>query len=226
MTRPTNPSNKLENPKNISFKKLAYNRIKEMILLREIVYGEKIFEKDIAEKLQMSRTPVREALLILESENFVENLDRLGFVVRRPKIEEIKDYFDIRDVLETYAAPRIVANISDQDTDALKENVRQAERHLVAGDSRNFILCNGHFHELLANVTHSAIYCRLVANLNDISTLLRATSFGSKDGLQDSLAGHKKILAVLQSGDAGALKAVLAEHLTQIRTKIEHFVFM
>lgn len=226
MVKPVQSGKKVKGGKSVSFKELAYNKIKEMILLQQVVYGEKIFEKDLAEKMRISRTPVREALLILEREKFVENRDRLGFVVRRPRIEEIKDYFDIRKILEAYAAPRIIANLSDKTINALKDNIRQAEECLSVGDIRNFILYNGDFHELLADTTRSAIYCRLISNLNDISTLLRAMSFGNQEGLQDALAGHKKIVVALEAGDAEALKNIFVEHLSQISQKIEQFVFI
>lgn len=219
------PTKKAKSTRAASLKELAYNKIKEMILLQEVVYGEKIFEKDLAEKMQISRTPVREALLILENEKFVENLDRLGFVVRRPKIKEIKEYFELRALLEAYAAPLITANLSPEFIKSLQENLKQAEQALLAGDNKNFIMHNGRFHELLACATRSDIYCRLISSLNDIATLLRAMSFSSLEGLQDSWIGHKKIVTALEAGDPDALKAVFAEHLTQIRTKIEQFVF-
>ena len=86
-----------------------------MILQRDLNQGDKIFEKDLSETLKMSRTPVREALLRLEQENLVENQNRLGFhrSGRLQSESEIVDYYDIREVLEVFAAPLMVAKITD-----------------------------------------------------------------------------------------------------------------
>ena len=196
-----------------SLKAKAYNQIKNMILLRELRQGEKIFEKDLAEKMQMSRTPVREALLILEQEKLVENQDRLGFIVRRLKSNEIEDYYNIREVMESYAAPFIVDNITELEIETLKENVAKAEAFLITGDIHNFVLCNSQFHDLLSKTTHSDIFCRVISSLSDIAILLLTIALTTPTAMKESISGHKKIIKALEIRDIDVLKKILTKHI-------------
>jgi len=209
-----------------SLKSIAYLKIREMILLREILWGEKIFENDLAKTLGMSRTPVREALLTLESEKLIEKRDRLGFIVRRPTADEIKDYFNVRILLEKFAAPLIIANLTVKEFRALQNNISQAQAYLTKGDAKNFILSNSRFHEMLADASKSDIYCRLMSSLNDISILLRAMSLRNADSMQSSLEGHKEILAVIQSGDAEALSRSFYKHIHEIQEEIDRYMLL
>ena len=213
----------MQNLKSVNLKVKAYNQIRKMILLRELKQGEKIFEKDLAETMQMSRTPVREALLILQQEQFVANQDRLGFIVRRPTSEEIEDYFNIREVLERYAAPLIVSKVTDEEIQALEANLAQAEAYYTAGDTENFLLCNGLFQELLLNATHSSLYCRMITTINNITTLLRAMSLRNQDTMLQSLQGHQEIVAAVKSKDIETLMNALVNHLQGFRNDMAFY---
>ena len=203
----------MRNSKGTNLKVKAYNQLKKMILLRELKQGEKIFEKDLAEKLGISRTPVREALLILEQEQFVENQDRLGFIVRRPTSKEIEDYFS-------------VANISSEEIDAIESNLASSESYYNSGDAENFILSNGLFQELLFKATHSTLYYRMISNLSDITTLLRAMTQRNQDAMLQSLEGHKEIVRVLKTGDAEAFKKSLEAHLKEFRNEMARYILV
>jgi DNA-binding GntR family transcriptional regulator len=216
----------MRNSKGTNLKVKAYNQLKKMILLRELKQGEKIFEKDLAEKLGISRTPVREALLILEQEQFVENQDRLGFIVRRPTSKEIEDYFSIREMLEQSAAPLIVANISSEEIDAIESNLASSESYYNSGDAENFILSNGLFQELLFKATHSTLYYRMISNLSDITTLLRAMTQRNQDAMLQSLEGHKEIVRVLKTGDAEAFKKSLEAHLKEFKDEMTRYILV
>jgi DNA-binding GntR family transcriptional regulator len=209
-----------------SLKSIAHLKIREMILQRDILWGDRIFENELAKKLGMSRTPVREALLTLENENLIERRDRLGFMVRRPKPDEIKDYFNIRVLLEKYAAPLIIANITEKERKALEKNISQAQAYLTRNDTKNFVLSNSRFHEMLASASNSDIYCRLMSSLNDISVLLRAMSLRNTDSMQSSLEGHKEILTVIQSGDAEALTKSFYKHMHGIQEEIDRYMLL
>jgi DNA-binding GntR family transcriptional regulator len=209
-----------------SFKSIAYLKIREMILQRELLWGDKLFENELAQNLGMSRTPVREALLTLEGENLIEKRDRLGFMVRRPKPDEIKDYFNVRILLEKFAAPLIIANISKDEFKVLQKNVSQAQVYLNKKDTKNFIICNSLFHEVLATASKSDIYCRLMSSLNDISVLLRAMSLRNTESMQSSLDCHKEILRVIQSGDAELLSSTFFDHIQGIQEEIDRYMLL
>lgn len=210
--------------KNGNLKTGAYKKLKNMILLSELQQGEKIFESDIAKSLGISRTPVREALITLEQENLVENKDRLGFVVRRLKYDEVKSYYEIREIMEQYAVPLIIANITDEDLVALEDNIALSERLYAEEDNRNFYLRCSEFHDLLSKTTRCDIFNRVMSSLNDISIFLRAIASKDVEGAEESILGHKEIVEVLKTKNAKKLSKALIKHLRDSKTKNEAFV--
>ena len=203
----------MKKKQNISRKELAYKEIKKLILLRDLQQGEKVYENDLAETLEISRTPIREALLVLEKEKLVENKGRLGFFVRRVKADEISDYFNVRQILEQYAVEMIIENITDEELEILEKNVEESEKCFATGDFRNFVLINSQFHELLSKAAHSAIIYRTISSLDDISILLRSMASKKQDGMEESLKDHKLIVSTIRRKDAGRLKQVLTDHI-------------
>ena len=210
--------------KGDSLKVKAYKEIKNMILLRDLSQGEKIFEKDLSETLQMSRTPVREALLSLEQENLVENQNRLGFIVRRLKKAEIEDYYNIREALELFIVPMIIANITDEEIAALESNLANASDFFTSGDIRNLVLCDNQFHELFYKTAHSETFYRAISSLNDMSILLRSIALRNPSGMKEALSGHKMIVNTLRNRDAGRLKKTLTNHLRGASKRNEVFL--
>lgn len=198
---------------NTSRKEIAHKEIKKLILLRDLQQGEKVYEDDLAETLEMSRTPIREALMVLERERLVENKGRLGFFVRRVRADEISDYFNVRQILEQYAVPLIVANITDEEIDILEKNVEESEKCFAAGDYRRFVLTNSQFHELLIKAAHSPIVYTAISSLDDISILLRSMASKNQDGMEESLKDHKIIVNTIKLKDAEKLKQVMIDHL-------------
>lgn len=101
----------------------VYNRIKELIYSGYFKNGEKIEEKDLADLLGVSRTPVREALNRLESRSIVVRIPRRGTFLRKLSIEEITELFTIRALLEGNAARMAAKNSTEHDVKKLERIV-------------------------------------------------------------------------------------------------------
>lgn len=186
-----------------------------MILLRDLQPGEKIFEKKLSETLQIGRTPIREALLILEQEKLAENHRGLGFVVRRLSQEEIEDYYNVRQLLEGYAAPLIIKNITEAGIQLLENNVAEVKVHLSRDDYRQNVLASSEFHTILVQMAKAPILLRALSSLDDIAILLRAMASRRKEGMIKSLNGHEEVVNAVKSGDAEQLKRSLVDHLNE-----------
>ncbi|WP_321299793.1 GntR family transcriptional regulator [uncultured Sphaerochaeta sp.] len=100
---------------------MIYNKIKEMILNRDLLPGEKINQKDLADQFGTSRTPIVYALHKLESEGIVDNLPNMGFYVHKLSINELLNLFYIREFLEVLAVQDLVDNATDGELQKLKE---------------------------------------------------------------------------------------------------------
>lgn len=191
----------------------AYEDIKQRIIYFDLKPGDRIFESEIARSLGISRTPVREALLILENEGLVERDSRLGFIVRRLSREEVEEYFSIRRILECYAVPLIVDRVTSAELRALEANVRQAEICVEKNDLRKIIKYETEFHEILYRSAKSDIFLRTISGLVDKFHWIRAIALAAPGGSRQSLNDHKNLLEAVRNRDPKELKRLVQLHL-------------
>jgi len=205
--------------KKNTFRFKAYKEIKSKIICLQLKPGEKIFESEIAKDLKASRTPVREALLILENEKLVECDERLGFIVKKLNTKEAEEYFSIRKLLESFAAPLIVERITTSEIEELKENVREAERYLKKNDFHNFVQCETKFHEILWRSTKSEVFFQIISGLSDKFQWIRAIALSVQGACRESLGDHKKILSLVERKDSDKLNSFTELHIEHSRKK-------
>jgi DNA-binding GntR family transcriptional regulator len=197
----------------------AYKEIKSKIICLHLKPGEKIFENEIAKGLKISRTPVREALLILENEKLVECDGRLGFVVKRLNTKEVEEYFSIRKAFEAFAAPFITERITASEIAELKENVTEAQGYLKVNDFNNIVRCETKFHEILWGATKSEIFFQIISGLSDKFQWIRAIALSAQGGCRESIDDHRKIVALIEEKNSDKLKKFIALHIDHSRKK-------
>jgi len=190
----------------------AYKAIKDRILYLDLKPGEKIVENEIAAELGVSRTPVREALLMLQNEKLVECNDRTGFIVRRFPAADIAEYFAVRAVIEEFVMSLVLRRITESELEALRENIRQAERYVDAGDIRNIIRTSSEFHEILYKSAKSEVLLETISSLVDKFQWLRSIALSASRGAKQSVSQHKKILGAIEKRDSKRLKVLLRAH--------------
>ena len=203
--------------KNLRFK--AYENIKNKIIYFELKSGDKIFESEIAKSLKISRTPVREALLMLEHEGLVRCDDSLGFIIRKLSTKEVREYFSIRNVIELFAVPLIIKRISHSEIRQLEQNVKEAEASVERKDFQNIIKCETEFHDILYESTKSEVFFQTISGLIDKFQWLRAIALNAQGGARQSIDDHKKMLKALEKKDEKELKKLTKLHLQHAEKK-------
>lgn len=198
----------------------AYKAIKDKIMHLEVKPGEKIFENELAGALNVSRTPVREALLMLEHEKLVVCNDSLGFMVRRFTAKDVNEYFAVRLVIEELVLSLVIENIEDLAIDSLKENIKNAERLLAQGDISQFARFETEFHEILYRTAKSDVLFETISMLSDKFHWFRALALSVPGAAANSLAQHKKILDALIRKDLNGLKRLMKSHLAEAKTRL------
>jgi DNA-binding GntR family transcriptional regulator len=198
----------------------AYKAIKDRIIYLDLKPGEKILETEIVKDLGVSRTPVREALLMLENEKLIECTGSTGFTVRRFKAGEMNEYFAIRKVIEEFVMSLVLQRITEPELEALRENLKEAERCVEAGDIRNIIRCESEFHEIMYRATKSDVLYETISGLIDKFHWLRAIALNVRGGSKQSVSQHRRILEAIGKGDLRELKSVVRYHLSEAQKKL------
>ncbi len=202
----------------------AYRKIKEKIINLELKPGEKIFEVELATLLKTSRTPIREALLMLENEKLVVCDNSMGFIVRRLSRKDVDEYFAVREVIEGFVLSLVVKNIKDKEIQKLRANIEKAGRVIDKGDDiQKIIKCETEFHEIMYRAAKSDVLFETISSLVDKFQWIRGFALSVPGSTFNSLAQHKKILEFVEKRDLKVLKKIMKEHLAEAKSKVRYF---
>lgn len=196
----------------------AYDAIRRAILDGTLRPGERIIEQRLARQLDVSRTPVREALLKLERDNLVARSGR-GMAVRSFSAEEVYDIYDLRAHIESYAARRAATRVTAGELD----DMRRVNEELVAEAAReqtdeldrlrNLARLNQHFHLLVVRAACSAPLDRIVHGVGQTPLVYKAYLWYGEEEKRRSTAQHAELLGLLEARDADAAEAAWYRHI-------------
>lgn len=158
----------LEHP--LPLRDLVYNALEELIISCKLEPGQRLFEADLAERLGVSRNPVREAMTGLERAGWVESRHRHGTFVRTQDIDEAREFFYVRTVLEVESARLAAKNAEPEALAALRKIVEEADQVLSKGDREAVVRLNSSFHGGFADLGGNRI---LRNTLTDLDKQLR-----------------------------------------------------
>lgn len=202
----------------------VYQTLLENILSGTLTSGTEISEVGLATQLQVSRTPVHEAIARLINDGLVVQGPTRRLTVARFSSKEIRDIYDIRVMLECAAAERAARKITRADLDDLKAQANLLEKDMGKPDwpsrALEFDLT---FHDILAR---SAGNDRLRDEISRYRLLVRAFCriTASGNNLEQAFREHVKILKALEAGDAAGASRAMKEHVqSRLKTVIEEF---
>lgn len=190
----------------VSKSDLVTDSLREMISDGALPPGSVLRQRDLAERFEVSPTPVREALRRLESEALVVFDPHRGVTVATPSFEELEENHLILAALESLAGTLAVPRITDEDLDQITELHEAIAR--CAPDDRRAIELNRRFHFRVYECTGSPTLLLLMR------LLWRSFPGGPQRGrpLRESIAQHASLLSALRARDADATAAVIKEH--------------
>lgn len=182
----------------------AYRELKSWILTGAIGLGTRLGEERIAERLSVSRTPVREALLRLFAERFLERHPEGGFRINHPTARSMRDLYGVRRALELYAIRHTVENAGVVERRRLEE-LRAEWRALAPEAPENdpdFVLLDEDFHCRLAEASGNAELVKDLRRIGERIRPVRTHDFVTPGRIDATIAQHLWILdAVLDSSD-------------------------
>ncbi len=191
----------------------AYQYLRGTVLSDPAVSGTFINEQAVATEVGISRTPVREALLMLAAEDLVQLVPHRGAFVAPVPGREIAEMMQARGVIETWAATSSLAS-GDAPVEAMSAVLEQQRSIVDNGDAKEFIELDSQFHALLVDAAGNSVLGRLYDNLRAKHVLLGVVALQrSATRRQEVLAEHQAIVDGLVSGKPEAAEKAILSHL-------------
>ncbi|MEM6757987.1 MAG: GntR family transcriptional regulator [Pseudomonadota bacterium] len=196
----------------------AYASLLSQIRAGGYAPGDRLREIEVAERLSLSRTPVREALRRLEAEGIVEHRPRLGAVIRSLGHGELVELYEMRTVLERTAAELAAKHATQAEIDAL----RDINDRIAGSTSETAAALNQDFHRGVYNATRNRFLLEAARSLNNALLLLRPTTLEDADRIKVVTQQHGKILDAIAAGDTAAAGDAAQDHLqTSLRHRLK-----
>ncbi len=199
-----------------SLKDHAYQRIKDAILNLQLKPGAPLVEAELAERLGISKTPVRDALLELRREGLVTKIPYSGTFVSEITAQDIREIIQVRAVLEGLAARLATSILSESDLEYLESLI---DRELEAIDAGNIELAtqlNGRFHEIILAQVENKRLVALAENFENQLQRFRILSSHLNGRLRKSAEEHRHVLVALRARDADNAEALFRKHLLSV----------
>jgi DNA-binding GntR family transcriptional regulator len=164
----------------------------------------------------MSRTPVREALLMLESGGLVESIPRRGATVRSYAVGDLDDVYQLRALLEGYSARRAATRISTEDVARLEESCDRFDRFRAEDDLLDLVKENL-FHSVIHEAAASDRLGALVRKVIEIPLVYKSFYWCSPEQKLISQHYHRQLTRALRVGDAERAELIMKEHVLEAR---------
>ncbi|MBP2642659.1 MAG: transcriptional regulator, GntR family with sensor domain containing protein [Firmicutes bacterium] len=201
--------NKKENTDVTSLTQLAYKLIKEQLVSGQLKQGEVISISAMAKKLNISRTPVTYACQKLESDKFLNIVPKQGVIVKTITINDAREIYELRAAIESYAAKRGFANITENDINYLEDSYSKQVQAVGENDIYSFMLEDINFHKYLLTKYENSQFFSIVNNLFDRAFLLGVESCKNPLRLAESIKEHHRIIdCILRKDKTGFVDEV------------------
>ncbi|MDO5145245.1 MAG: GntR family transcriptional regulator [bacterium] len=194
-------------------REIAYEVLKHAIITGEIPAGERIVETDYAERLHISRTPLREALRKLERDGLVEYVLRRGVVVRAFTIDDVDEIYTIRNSLEMLTLPAIIRNATAEDIASLREKLRGMDALIQAGDIESLSPLTRAFHTQLTAICAQKRILRVIEGQDEYIRRFSAMAIRQEDRLAAAHAEHYQLVELVEKRDLQGFRELMGHHI-------------
>ena len=198
----------------------AYYYIRHAIRNLILPPGRTILEREIAEVLEMSRTPVREALIRLETDDALRIIPRRGFIVEPIEKHELLDVYQIIGVLEGLAAQLAAKKINEMELAELDRSVNLQEEALEQKNIKEWAILDNEFHYKIVELAGNPSLNNVIDTYGDKIYRARLYTIDNRPVPLRSIVEHKAMIACLRAGDGTAARYVMESHRNRAQQEI------
>lgn len=199
----------------------VYSHIRDGILDGSYKIGDYLVETRLADELEVSRTPIREALKQLELEGLVQSIPNRGMLVQGISDDDLNDIYTIRLLLEGQAAWWAAQRISAEQLDKMAETLELMEMYTRRNDVAQLARLDSQFHDVLYSAANSRMIKHVLASLHQNARRARRSSFATPHRPESSLQEHRTIFRALENHDPDQAKAAMETHVSNAHLKYE-----
>jgi len=202
-----------------------YEALKRDIIERRIKPNEKIDVPVMVDRFNVSRMPVASALNRLEAEGLVIAKHRVGTLVKPVHRDDLTDMLEYREMIEQWAAPRIVQNLRNADLDALRAILQKADALMDGAEETTFryqdvMVCDQMFHQTMINLSANRRIIESYQSLNSHLQVARVYTYGKLRTCQTARTEHYAILEALACRDVEQFRQTQQSHLNNRRDHV------
>ncbi|KKM10679.1 hypothetical protein SY88_12630 [Clostridiales bacterium PH28_bin88] len=196
----------------------VYKKIYNAIMSGYFKPGQRLVERDIADILQVSRTPVREALKQLEKEKMVKTVPYRGVMVTRLSLKEARQVYEVRSNLEGLAVRLAATNVNSHMLEQLETLIELNKEALKNNDTFSIATNNNEFHRTIVHNSDNDLLIEILNSLWAQVNILRLTSWSLPNKRpQETLLEHTAIYEAIRDGDAILAEQNMIKHLDNAR---------
>lgn len=203
-------------------KDLVYLELKHKILTGEIVSQTRLMEIDLSEKMNVSRTPIREAIKRLADDGLVKVEPRRGAYVANISIKDMLDVFEVREDMEGFVAKLAAQRITDEEKEELKAIAAEYEEAIEkADDKENIIALDEKFHNFIVKCSGNETLSELVKYVQELSLRFRYLYYDDFSLYESTAEQHNSIMEAINAGREADARREADAHVKALK----EFVF-
>ena len=204
---------------NRTVSETVYDILHRNIINLNLVPGTVMSEKDISEKMKVSRTPVREAFIKLSNEDLVDVIPQKGSFVSKISLTRVKEERFLRESLELAVVEDLICHKENIDFADLKRNLELQEKALAQGDDAGFTELDDEFHALLFREAGKARCYDVIVSFSGHYRRVRVLSISVEGVSESNIRHHKELISMIEQRELDSALALMKDHLRKLNTE-------
>lgn len=198
----------------------AFHRIWRQIVTGELKPGDRLSDTELAARIGVSRTPVRQALHRLAQDELIVFDPRRGFWVRELTVDDIHELYEVRVALEVLALKKAAGNVDEKEMRSLIEQVGSLQSELSQGSIPHFLEHDFLFHNVLIHASGNGRLIRMLATLRGQVSIFQIRDTEYPGRMERALEEHEAILRALLAGQSDLAVDLLASHIIAAKERV------
>ena len=205
-----------------TLKDKIYDIVKMSVLKNEFPADNYITENELAIKLNVSRTPLREAMQELVSEDLIEFKPRKGYKQKNHTLEEIYQIFKLRLIIEKEIIRPLLENIKNEDIKSLKNIIERQKFATSTNDQHSFMNLDKEFHRKMFLISDYNIFLKAYDIYHNLTILIGTKAISNTGRMEKVIEEHVQIIESIEKKDSKQLEKAIEEHLKTTKETFIH----